>query len=126
MTKPNGSAQTPHEFFSALFDEVLEEMERNPDFAARLSERMAQKLGGAVTVKVEGKKRPAATVPPALEEMDLKAALEALGQIPLREKLGRFTNAQLGALVRARKWSEEPVSKMNKGQLLNAIIRAVK
>lgn len=124
MSKPAGNDQTPRDFFGALFDEVLEEMDRNPDFAARVAER----IGGAVTLKIEGVKRQrrGAAVPSALDEMDLKAELEAHGQIRLREKLGRFTNADLGALVRARRWSESPVSKMNKGQLLNAIIRAVK
>lgn len=122
MSKRDGGARTPRDFFAPLFEAVLEEMERNPDFAVRV----ADKLGDQVVLKVEGAKRKAAMVPPALEAMDLAAELAEHGQIKLRATLGRFTNAELGALVRTRKWSDEPVSKMNKGQLLNAIVRAVK
>ena len=122
MSKPNGSGRTPRDFFEPLFEAVLEEMDRNPDFAVRL----AEKIGGPITLKVEGARRKAPSIPAALEEMDLQAELAESGQIQLREKLGRFTNAELGALVRNRKWAEAPVSKMNKGQLLNAIVRAVK
>ncbi|MCI4664118.1 MAG: hypothetical protein MRY74_05290 [Neomegalonema sp.] len=122
MSKANGGARTPRDFFEPLFEVVLEEMDRNPEFAARVAER----IGGAVTLKLEGVRRKPAAVPSALAELDLQAEMAEHGQIRLREKLGRFKNAELGALVRARKWSDAPVSKMNKGQLLNAIVRAVK
>lgn len=122
MSKPNGAGLTPRDFFEPLFEAVLEEMDRNPDFAARVAER----IGVPVTVKIEGARRKPAAPPPELAAMNVAAELEQIGPIALREKLGRHTNQALGALVRARGWSDQPVSKLNKGQLLNAIIRAVK
>ncbi len=122
MSKRDEAARTPREFFAPLFEAVLEEMDRNPDFAARV----AEKIGAPVALEIEGARRKPATVPTALAELDLAAALAEQGQIKLRETLGRFTNAELAALLRQRRWSTEPISKMNKAQLLNAIIRAVK
>lgn len=120
MAKANGGARTPREFFEPLFEAVLEEMEQNPDFAARV----AEKLGDQIVIKIEGRRRAPVAPPAELDGLDVAAALADEGQIRLRERLGRYKNAELGALVRERKWSDQPVSKLNKTQLLNAIIRA--
>lgn len=126
MTKPpkrSPSKHTPRAYLAAIFETVIEEAEQNPEFM----ERLAARLDGEVTVVVAGRARKGpAAVPEALRGMDLPAEREALGQIGLREKLSGFTNAELAALVRERKLSTTPASKMNKGQLVNAIMRASK
>lgn len=114
-------AAAPREFFGALFEAVLDEIEQNPEFAERLAER----LGDHVTVLVRQKKRPA-RVPDDLAALDIAAALEEVGQIELRERLAAYKNAELGAYVRARGLTSTPVSKMNKTQLLNVIIRSAR
>lgn len=122
MTKrPERSAR---EYLSAIFETVLEEAESNPAFM----ERLAARLEGDLTVVVgRGAKRRGPTpVPDALKGLDLAAERASLGQIGLREMLSGFTNAELAALVRERKLSDAPASKLNKGQLVNAIMRASK
>lgn len=116
-----GRARAPREFFGKLFDAVLDEIEQNPEFA----ERLADRLGEHVTVLVKQKKRPA-RVPEDLAELDVAAALAEVGQIELRERLANYRNADLGAYVRAKGLTSTPVSKMNKTQLLNVIIRSAR
>ena len=120
VTKP-ARARAPREFFGALFETVLDEIERNPAFAEQLAERLAPH----VTVVVKSR-RKAAEAPPELVEMDLAATLEAIGQIEMRERLAKYTNAALAAFVRDRSLTSTPPSKMNKTQLLNVIVRAAR
>ncbi|MEO1328685.1 MAG: hypothetical protein AAFW46_03410 [Pseudomonadota bacterium] len=120
MNKP--PKRSPRDYLSAIFDTVLEEAERNPEFM----ERLADRLDDQVTVVVQGRRKGPAEIPPELRDMDLAAARDELGQIGLREKLAGYTNAALAAYIRARKLSETPPSKLNKAQLVNAIIRASK
>lgn len=114
-------ARAPREFFGKLFDAVLDEIEQNPEFAERLAER----LGEHVTVLVKQKKRPV-RIPEDLAALDVPAALAEVGQIELRERLAGYKNAELGAYVRSRGLTSTPVSKMNKTQLLNVIIRSAR
>ena len=116
-----GRARAPREFFGKLFDAVLDEIEQNPEFAERLAER----LGEHVTVLVKQKKRPV-RIPEDLAGLDVAAALEEVGQIELRERLAGYRNAELGAYVRSKGLTSTPVSKMNKTQLLNVIIRSAR
>ncbi|MEM9724991.1 MAG: hypothetical protein AAF909_05960 [Pseudomonadota bacterium] len=111
-------------FFEALFDVVLDEIERNPGFADRLSE----KLGGVAPLRlvVKGRRRGREEPPPALAALDLPELLREEGQMALRERLSAFTNPQLAALIRARQLSSDPVSKLNKSQLANILVRAAR
>ncbi|MEM9726028.1 MAG: hypothetical protein AAF909_11250, partial [Pseudomonadota bacterium] len=64
--------------------------------------------------------------PPALAALDLPELLREEGQMALRERLSAFTNPQLAALIRARQLSSDPVSKLNKSQLANILVRAAR
>ncbi|MBX2855325.1 MAG: hypothetical protein KTR21_10065 [Rhodobacteraceae bacterium] len=108
--------------FQALFDTVLEEIEQNPEFAARLAER----LPAGLSLTVAGRKKPRAEAPDELMAMDLKAARAEMGQIDLREKLANHTNAELAAFIRTAKLSTGAISGKNKTQLVNIILRASK
>lgn len=122
MTKP--PSRSPREYLAAIFEVVLEEAETNPAFV----EKLAKKLEGDVRLATPpgaARRKPAAA-PEALRALDLAAEREAVGQIGLREKLSGFTNAELAALVRERRLSETPPSRLNKGQLVNALMRASK
>ncbi len=116
-----GRARAPREFFGKLFDAVLDEIEQNPEFA----EKLAESLGEHVTVLVKQKKRPV-RMPDELASLDAPAALEEVGQIELRERLGNYRNAELAAYVRSKGLTSTPVSKMNKAQLVNVIIRSAR
>lgn len=113
-------------FFEGLFDAVLDEIERNPDFAERLAQRLSRGLDRDVQLVVKNRKRRLDAPPPELEALDIVAILESEGQFALRERLGAFTNAELAALIKARSLSSEPVSKLNKSQLANILVRAAK
>lgn len=113
-------------FFESLFGAVLEEMERNPDFAERLAEKLSKGMGEDVALVVKRRRKSADGPPAELAELDLSAMLEEEGQFGLREALAKFTNAELGALIRARGLSSDPVSKLNKAQLTNLLVRAAK
>lgn len=113
-------------FFEGLFGAVLEEMERNPDFAERLAAKLSEGMGEDVALVVKRRRKSADGPPAALAELDLAGLMAAEGQVALREALAKFTNAELGALIRERDLSSEPVSKLNKTQLMNLLVRAAK
>lgn len=105
-----------------MFDLVLDEIDQNPAFAAKLAERLPEGL----SLVAPGRKKTPAVAPPALMAADLKALRAEIGQIELREKLAAYRNAELIALIRAKALAEGPLSKKNKGQLINIIVRAAK
>ena len=105
---------------------LLDEIERNPDFAERLAAKLSRGMGGEVQLVVKNRKRRLDAPPAELEALDLAAALEEEGQFGLREKLTAFRNAELAALIKARNLTSEPVSKLNKSQLANILVRAAK
>ncbi|MEL6317738.1 MAG: hypothetical protein AAFR16_08905 [Pseudomonadota bacterium] len=113
---------SPREFFTALFETVLEEVERNPDFAEKLAHRLGQQV--AYTTRA---RRGPAEAPEALMTLDLRAARAELGETGLREMLSGFRNAELAALIRARKLSDGgALSRRPKNSLLNVILRAAR
>ena len=114
------------DFFEGVFAAVLDEIERNPDFAERLAQRLSAGLGEDVQLIVKSRKRRLDAPPAELESLDLGELLEAEGQFGLRDKLAAFTNAELAALIKARGLSSEPVSKLNKSQLSNILVRSAK
>lgn len=121
-------ASTPPEkparaFFSAIFDAVLDEIERNPDFAERLGARLSAATEGRVALTVKRRRRRLDAPPAALAEIDLAAEYVSGGQFDLMEKLQAFTNAELAALVKSRDLTSDPVSKLTKSQLLNLLVR---
>lgn len=115
-------ASTPREVFQAVFDLVLDEIDQNPDFAEKLAERLPDGL----SLVAHGRKKAPAAAPPALMAADLKALRAEIGQIELRERLAVHKNAELIALIRAKALADGPLSKKNKGQLINIIVRASK
>lgn len=105
-----------------MFDVVLDEIDANPAFA----ERLAARLPDGLTLVVPARRKKPSAAPPELLALDLKAARAELGQIELRDRVSRHTNAELAAYVRAAGLEGGPLSKKNKTQLVNIIIRASK
>lgn len=101
-------------------------MERNPDFAERLSARLSKGVGDHVNLVVKTRRRRLDAPPAELDALDLAALMAEEGQFALREKLTEFKNAELAALIKARNLSSEPLSKLNKSQLANILVRAAK
>lgn len=93
-------------------------MRVNPGFA----ERVGAALSPTPLRASRTAKKPVA--PPAeLMDLDLAAALAEAGPIVVREQLALFSNAELAAYIRARRIAAEAPSRLNKTQLVNAIIR---
>lgn len=113
---------TPREYFAAVFETVLEEIEQNPDFA----ERLAGRLGDRVELVFKPPRKKAAAVPPELEGIDLKALRAEVGAIELEDQFSKHSNDVLRAFIRARSLATGPLSKKNKTQLVNIIKRASK
>ncbi|MEL6278315.1 MAG: hypothetical protein AAFQ73_09160 [Pseudomonadota bacterium] len=113
---------TPREYFAAVFETVLEEIDRNPEFAARLSSR----LGDRVELIYKPAKKGPASVPSELADVDLKAMRAEIGHIELGERFSTHSNAVLRAFVKERGLASGPLSKKNKTQLVNIIVRASK
>lgn len=95
-------------------------MRGDPAFAARIEAALSGVAGGAKL------KRKRAKAPAELLGLDLAAAFDKHGAIELRDRLSRFTNAELAAYVRAKRLDCDQPSKLNKTQLLNVILRSVK
>lgn len=116
------ASPTPREYFAAVFETVLEEIDRNPDFA----ERLASRMGDRVELVVRPGRKPPASVPAELADLDLKALRAEIGHIELGERFSRYSNAELRAFVKARALASGPLSKKNKTQLVQLIVRASK
>ncbi len=106
-----------------MFAAVLAEARENQAFAARLSAALGAAALSADATPPRAKKPVA---PPELLALDLKVALAEDGQIALRDALSRYTNGELAAFVRAKRIPSDPPSKLNKTQLLNAILRSAR
>lgn len=84
----------------------------------------ADRLAAALAGIAPPKKRARTAAPPELLGLDLTAAVAEAGEIEVRDQLSGFTNAELAAYIREARIPSEPPSKLNKTQLLNAIIRS--